>query len=340
MKFFSREIHKEHNRKVYWTLTYRHFKMFFKNKISVVFSLLVPMITLIIYIIFLRQLQVNAIDSSLDKLLKDYTLLKQTYDKAHLLADSWMLSGIVAVSCISVSLNTCNIAIIDKTTGINKDFMSSPISRRSVNVSYILFNFLATSLIIFCVMIVTFIYLGAIGGFQISIGRVFLTIPVMLLSVLSASLITCFLASFISNFNTFNSSMVIISSASGFLIGAYMPVSMLPGAFAKRLTLFFPGTYSASLFRNLFMADYYNNFKKYLLEVQKVKPTDLANIEKQLSETFSINLDFFGKSLSLGYMVLAIFIFIALFILLNIMFLDRNYIASVQGKKRLFKRKK
>lgn len=334
MSFFSREIHENHNPRVYLTLVRRHFKVFFKNKISVVFALLVPMITLILYVIFLRQLQVQAIHDEVLKILPDASDI--VLNQAYLLADGWMLSGIVAVSCISVSLNTCTIMIIDRLNGVSKDFVSSPISRRSINASYIIFNVLATFLITFCVLLVSYIYLGAVGGFHISVGDTFLLIPILLLSVVSASLITCFVTSFLTNYNTYNSISVIISSGSGFLIGAFMPVSMLP-VVARNVPLFFPGTYSAGLLRTFCLRGYYDNF--YNILIQQYGADKARDLVETLNQRLSMNINFFGHDVTPGYMALAIFIFAFIFIILNILFLDRNLRGKLHGRIKIRKKK-
>lgn len=334
MSFFSREVHENHNPRVYLTLVRRHFKVFFKNKISVVFALLVPMITLILYVIFLRQLQVQAIHDEVLKILPDASDI--VLNQAYLLADGWMLSGIVAVSCISVSLNTCTIMIIDRLNGVSKDFVSSPISRRSINASYIIFNVLATFLITFCVLLVSYIYLGAVGGFHISVGDTFLLIPILLLSVVSASLITCFVTSFLTNYNTYNSISVIISSGSGFLIGAFMPVSMLP-IVARNVPLFFPGTYSAGLLRTFCLRGYYDNF--YNILIQQYGADKARDLVETLNQRLSMNINFFGHDVTPGYMALAIFIFAFIFIILNILFLDRNLRGKLHGRIKIRKKK-
>ena len=176
--------------------------------------------------------------------------------------------------------------------------------------SYIIFNVLATFLICFCVLLVSYIYLGAVGGFHISVGHTFLLIPILLLSVVSASLITCFVTSFLTNYNTYNSISVIISSGSGFLIGAFMPVSMLP-SIAKNVPLFFPGTYSAGLLRTFCLQGYYENF--YNILVGQYGAEKARSLLETLNERLSMNINFFGHDVSPGYMALAIFIFAFIF---------------------------
>ncbi len=331
---FKREKHKDHNPKIYFTLTQRHFKVFFKNKIVVFFALLVPIITLVIYIVFLRPLEATQIDSALKNAIP--SISQTALSKAHIFADAWMLAGITAVSCISVSLNTCNIMISDKQRGVIKDFMSSPISRRSVNVSYLLFNIFATLLINFFVLIIAFVYLSAIGGVQMSASNILMFIPVLILSVISASLVTCFGVSFIQTAAIYDSCIALVSSAVGFLIGAYMPTNLVPVT-AQRFTLFFPGSYSAGLFRTLFLEDYFNNYQKYLINVEKVDPAKVEEIKNNLLQSFTLDMDFFGHKLGKGYMILGLVIFIILFLLLNYLFLDHNFKASTLER---IKRKK
>ena len=87
----------------------------------------------------------------------------------------------------------------------------------------------------------------------------------------------------------------ITSAVIGFLIGAYMPLSMFPKA-VQYITLFVPGTYSAALFRNLFMDG----------ALEKI--ADIAPIaDNELRKAFSMELDFFGTTIGANIQ-LAIFI--------------------------------
>jgi len=341
LNFFKREKHTDHNPRIYFTLTSRHFKIFFKNKLTLFFSLLVPFITLIIYVVFLRGLEISSMDSALRELMSGWEIHPKTYSHVHVLADAWMFAGIIGVSCISVSLNTCSIIITDREKGVNKDFISSPISRRSVNVSYLLFNAITSLLINAIVLAVAFIYLAAIGGVRMSVGSAFLLIPTLILSVISASLITCFVASFMTSGAMFNSLTAIISSATGFVIGAFMPASMMGGA--KYITCFFPGTYSCSLFKSMFLKEYYDNFEQFIYEYQpefaKAKPEQVKKIKDTLTNNFSTEVDFFGTKLSTGYSFLALIIFILIFAGLNYLLLDHNMRSTLYKRERIKKNK-
>ena len=61
-----------------------------------------------------------------------------------------------------------------------------------------------------------------------------------------------FISGFFRSNAAFSAFVGLVSAVIGFLIGAYMPLGILPG-YVRALTCFFPGSYSASLFRCFFM---------------------------------------------------------------------------------------
>lgn len=305
--------------KVLLTLTKRHLMMFFKNKLTFFFSLLVPLITLLVYVLFLRTLELSTVDSILQQynLTGDKTLVSKVYG----LCDAWMLSGILAVSCITVSLNTCLIIIQDKESGANKDFISSPIKKSMITVSYFIFNFLVTLIICLVLLVICFIYIAAFGLFYFSFSDVISIIAVICVSIIVSTLSTVLVVSFMNSGSTFTSLTATMSAGIGFLIGAYMPINMLPSS-VQYLTLFFPGTYSAGIFRNLFLRGQFASLSSYMVEHGSVEnPTELL---EEFNKNFDTSISFFGIKMNSMYMALVLVIFIAIFLALNLVFTNRN----------------
>ena len=143
------------------SLTRRHLLVFINSRMRVFFTLMVPFIIFVIYIFFLRDLELMAIEPVLAQYGMDASdpgLVKYVYT----LVDSWMLSGIVAMCTITVSLQINNITVSDKENGINRDFASSPVSSNVLILSYFLANFIITLVVCLVFLIVCFIYLAAI----------------------------------------------------------------------------------------------------------------------------------------------------------------------------------
>ena len=326
---------KTHSPKLLGALVSRHLKMFFKNKMTFFFSLLVPCITLAIYFLFLRELEVSAVTGVIGGLnLQDPDPL---INASYRLIDSWMLSGILAVSCISVSFNACYIIISDREKGVNREFLAAPVSKSLISFSYFVFNCIVTLIIVSAVLFICLGYLGASGNFRLTFANFGYIYLVIILSVISAATISTFLSGFIHSGNTYNSLIAIMSAAIGFLIGGYMPISMLPEG-AQNLTAFFPGTYSAGLLRNYFMSDQIASLEAYMRSVPEYAP-HVDELLDALSGSFSLDLTVFGSSLSVNWMYLMLVVGIVLFFLLNVLLSGRSLRLGVLGKKKKARKK-
>lgn len=315
----TRNIGKEFS--VFRALVSRHLKVFFKNKLTLLFSLMVPVITLIIYMIFLRSLEMSMVD----EVLKQYESLPgyaAIVSASTGLVDTWMFGGLLGVSCISVSLNSCYIIIRDRESGVNRDFISSPISRKTIIFSYLCVNVLITFIINLVMLAICLILLGAMGNFHLSFVNILGILFILIVSIISASLLTILLTSFIKTEGIFNSIIAIFSAALGFLIGAYMPMKMLPMA-TSYICLFFPGTYSVSLLRTFFMNDQINYIYTAMINGGMSEAQALETITT-ISKDFSYNVNFFGIEMNFGFMLLALGVFIIIGIALDLLFAQKT----------------
>lgn len=313
----------------FWQLTRRHLLVFFRNKIRVFFTLMVPFIIFAIYIFFLRDLELvtaNNILSEIDKsLLED----KELNLYIGTVIDSWMLSGILAISTITVSLQTNSIIVSDKETGVNRDFASSPISRNLLIGSYFLFNIIVTVLICFIFLLVCLIYLACMGEFLITFVNFLTIVATLLYSSVTSVLLTVFLCSFISRDSTMASINTVFSTAVGFIIGAYMPLATMP-VWVQNVCGFFSGTYSCSLMRYSFMATPISVLTDYV-------QTNLTHLEGvnsligELTKSFGFNIEFFGITVGPDMQSVAQLVFTVILLVANI-FAGKNLVTVFGGK--------
>lgn len=265
----------------------RSLNIFLKDKMSVFFSLLAPLIVLAVYVLFLADIQVDAVKSNFENVPIDDKLIKN-------FVDSWMLAGVISVACITVSFSAQNIMIADKERGVLVDILSSPIPRGLIGVAYLISNIIISLCLCYIVLAISFVYM-AISGWTLSVSDVFLLLALTLVSVVSAGTLSTLICFAVKTNAQHGAFVGITSAVIGFLIGAYMPLSMFPKA-VQYITLFVPGTYSAALFRNLFMDG----------ALEKI--ADIAPIaDKELRKAFSMELDFFGTTIGANIQ-LAIFI--------------------------------
>lgn len=273
-------------------LVERSLKIFLKDKASVFFSLLAPLIVLGLYLLFLGDIQTDGIKAAFEGAPIDDKLLKS-------FVDSWMLAGVVSVACVTVSFSVQGITVQDREKGVLNDMLASPISRGIIDISYLISNFVVTLCICLIVLAVAFVYV-AITGWALSFVDVVLLIALTIMSVLSASIISTLVGLAFRTSSQHSAFVGIISAVIGFVMGAFMPLSAFPKG-VQYVTLFVPATYSAALYRNLFMRG----------ALEKIDAA-LPGAEDGLKGSFSMELDFFGKTIGADMQAVIFAAFIAL----------------------------
>lgn len=300
---------------IFFQLTKRHILVLFRNKIRVFFLVTAPLIIFAIYIFFLRTMELESVKTIIYNLndTYHYGLNYDEFEKSiQTIVDSWMLSGIIAISSLTVSLQTNNIIVSDKENGVNRDFASSPVSKNVLITSYFLYNFIVTVFICFIFLLVCFIYLASLGEFVLTVLDFFKIVGIIFYSSLSSVLFTIFICSFIKRDATMGSVITIFSTVVGFLIGAYMPFSMMP-EWVGNLCGFFPGTYTCSLLRYAFMSTPIDLMKEQVSAINGAN--ELLN---QLFDNFGYNLQFFGIVVNQETQSIALSVFTVLLVVLNL----------------------
>ena len=284
---------------------------------TVFFSVLAPIIVLLVYILFLGDLQADSIMSLFES--QGYAeMITDVQVKA--IVNNWMISGVMGVSCITIALNANIIMVRDRMTGNINDIISSPVKKWVLYMSYIISCFLITFTICFIVLMLSLCYLAGTGGLMMSFSDFLIIICVMIMSILSSAFFMVLICGFIKTTGALGALNSVFSTAIGFLIGAYLPFSMLP-KYMQYIACFIPGTYSAGLFRNYFMGGIIRH-----LEIPEDVLTNL------LDSYF--NLDFFGNKNTAGWMVLVVLISIVIFsALIVILYSNKRTNFFMMGRK-------
>lgn len=292
-------------------LVLRNLKIFVGDKASVFFSLLAPLIVLLLYVFFLKELQIDSAAAMFGDVPVDPGLIEKT-------VNNWMLAGVVSVACVTVSFSAQEREIKDRETGVVADIKASPLPRPLIEMSYFLSNLVITLCICAAVLVVALIY-AAISGWTLSAGDVAGLFACLVMSALLASLITGLISRFVRTSSQHGALVGIVSAAIGFLMGAYMPIGIFPKA-VQYITLFVPGTYSAALFRELFMSGTVD-------ELAAVSPQAAEAIES----AYSLEIDFFGVQIGAEKIAAVFAATIALFTAIRIVVA----IASSDKEKRI-----
>ncbi len=315
------------------SLVTRNVKMFMKDKMMVFFSILAPVIVLLLYILFLGEMQVQNVQNVINS-TPEFKEMGATVEQVRAVINNWMIAGVMSVSCITVTLSSCTVMVRDRERGTINDVLAAPIPKWALYISYMISSFIITFFICGAVFLISCIYLAASGGFLMSFVNFLAILGTMVLSILSSSFFITLIASLIKTEGALTSFNSVFSAAIGFLIGAYLPVGMMPKS-VQYLCLFIPGTYSAGLFRMLFLDGPINVLGKEM-------GIDRDFVNKLLAD-YSVNMDFFGLKVSPLAMVLVLIGSIVLFgALILILYSNKktNFFSITKRKKRKSKKQK
>ena len=285
------------------SLTKRNMKVFLRDKTGVFFSLLSPLLVLLLFILFLGDLQIDAVKGALES-NGVLDLFPKNYASA--VAYNWLIAGVLGVSCITVSFSCLSVIILDREKGIENDYKASPVSNIKVYIAYILGVFLSTLLIMIIVSIFGLIFLAATNSLNMNFTNVLVLYGGIILGSFNASLFAYALTSFIKTSGAHGAFTGLICAVSGFLIGAYMPLSSFPKPIQYFCGLI-PGSYSAGLCRTSLL----NN---YMADATGKS----AELGSALNDYFSIKVNLFGNSIDQSGMFVFLLVSTIIFLLVNI----------------------
>jgi len=304
-------------------LTKRHLKMIFADHMRMMYTLMVPVVILVVYILFLRKLELSSISSAILQEGVKFEEGDALSRRISTLVDAWMMSGLLNISTITISLQTNALIVEDKEHQITRDFVSSPINPNVLVISYFLYNAVITALLSLVVLFGTLIFFACYGEFYVTASDFFLMLGILLYNVLLSTLFTTFICIFLKKESSLATVISVFSAAAGFLMGAYMPISMLPTGIHYFCAVF-PFTYSCALSRFSYLRTPLSALTQYLtLHETEVLPKGLTaeEVTDVISSNFGYEIDFFGASrISAGYSAVVVLVFLLLFLVLNIIF--------------------
>ena len=213
----------------------RNFILYFRNRSGVFFSLLGALISFLLYIIFLQK---NLTDS-----------WSQLPNSTNLL-NNWLMGGTLAVTGMTTSFTALKQMVQDRENQVDQDLFLTDLGNWGLQASYLI-----SSIVISFVMQV---FMFAVMSLYFKESPVISHLPeialIMLLSSLISSLVNVLLIYRFQSVDSLGKLATIVGTASGFLVGTYVPIGVLPD-FAQIITKCTPATYIASLYRQVLMKE-------------------------------------------------------------------------------------
>ena len=228
----------------------RNLLLFFKDWQSILFSLLTSIIVLVLYLLFLKGTFVSAIQSAMEQYPGLASMVPQK--DIDMFANLFLLSGILGSAMISVPFSCITVLVKDRANKVDYDILATPMKREQIILAYFISAVLTSILLNSIILAVGLIGIRMQGNMYLNISQVVKAFSVVALGSISASAIFMIIVLFFKTVSACEAFFGILSAASGFVIGAYIPISQFSNEVQTVCNLF-PASQITIMLRNILL---------------------------------------------------------------------------------------
>ena len=251
----------------------RVFKLFFRDKSAIFFTLLASIILLTIYLLFLSRSFFSE------------QQLEMVPDLAHF-QNAWLMAGLAVITAFSASFTGLGQMPVDRKTKAFDDFQVAPVRRSQIVAGYVLGGTLTAFVMSLATIAFTYIFLLIRNTPLPSVQNTLLIVATLLLTTFVSSGLAFLFASGRNSVRSYGSVSSVMLTLIGFFAGAYIPFGAL-GKSVQTFMSLLPFSHMASLARKFYLAD----------------PIKSMNLPPQLDMAefrvfFAVDMEMFGKAVS------------------------------------------
>ena len=297
-------------------LTKRNLLLFFKDKQSILFSLLTSMIVLALYLLFLKDTFVSAMDSAINQFPGLSSLIDKN-DK-DMFANLILLTGILGSAMITVPYNCLITLVKDRENKVDYDILATPLKRGQIILSYFVsaaFSSVILTGIILAIGLTTICMHGDVYLGTIDILKAF---GVVALGSISATSIFMIVVLFLKSVSASGAFFGLLSAVSGFIIGAYIPISQFSEAIQTVCNIF-PASQITIVLRNVLINGLLEHMNTSLNGV------DQGMFVTSIKELFSFKARLFDGFFDMSQMLVYIVVSIVICIVVQILVYSKTY---------------
>ena len=228
----------------------RNLLLFFKDWQSILFSLLTSIIVLVLYLLFLKGTFVSAMQSAMEQYPGLASMLPQK--DIDMFANLFLLSGILGSAMISVPFSCITTLVRDRANKVDYDILATPLKRGQIIFAYFVSAVLTSTLLTSIILAVGLIGIRMQGNMYLNASQVIKAFSIVALGSISASAIFMIVVLFFKTVSACEAFFGILSAASGFVIGAYIPISQFSNEVQTVCNLF-PASQITIMLRNILL---------------------------------------------------------------------------------------
>ena len=297
----------------FYGFTKRNLLLYLKDVHAILFSLLTSIIVFALYLLFLKGTFTDAIDSA----MKGLETIVPAEDIG-MLVNGILLTGIVGSAIITVPYTCLQTIIRDRETKISDDICATPIKRWKIILSYFTASVISSFLVTAIIFTVGIAALGFMGNLHMSAVSVLSCYGIILLGAVSSTALFMLVVLLFQRSSASSAFFGILSAASGFLIGAYIPLSQFSDT-VQTVCFLFPASHITVLFRNSILNGLCDSINA------SVGGLDNGLFVSTVKDAFSFHASFLGNAVSIRSTLLYIGIFAVCCIAAMVILYSRTY---------------
>ena len=225
----------------------RNRKVYTRDRLAFFMSFLSVIILILVYQIFLGQIQIDAIKEALNSDTASTDTIQ--------MVNYWLISGLTTIISMTSTLGAFGVMVLDKEKKLSEDFKVSPVSNFKIELSYAIFA------ILFGIIMTMFSCIFAIGIFNgfsslldYSMNDYLSILGVTSLGTILSAAIILPILTFIRTSSAFTTLSTIVGTFIGFISGVYLSIGSV-GETLQQVMTWFPLTQVNALLKQILMKD-------------------------------------------------------------------------------------
>ena len=228
----------------------RNLLLFFKDWQSILFSLLTSIIVLVLYLLFLKGTFVSAMQNAMEQYPGPASVV--TEKNMDMFANLLLLTGILGSAMISVPFSCITTLVRDRASKVDYDILATPLKRGQIIFAYFVSAVLSSTLLTGFILAIGLVGISLQGDTHLNAIQLVKSFAVVALGSISASAIFMIVVLFFKSVSACEAFFGILSAASGFVIGAYIPISQFSDGVQTVCNLF-PASQITIILRNILL---------------------------------------------------------------------------------------
>jgi multidrug/hemolysin transport system permease protein len=287
---------------ILYQLVLRNLRRYLRDKAAVFFSFLSVIIILAMYILFLGKMQQDNLGSAFGDI-----------EGIDWLISAWIMAGILTVSTVTVPLGAIGNLIDDRADKLLDDFYTSPISRNTLALSYLISAWVIGFVMVLINFVIGQIYILSQGGELFSILDIITIFGLIIFSIMTFSSFFFYIAIFMKTRNAYGTLSTLVGTFIGFLGGIYIPIGVL-GKNVQTVMNTLPTAHAVTIIRRVYMKG----------AIDLVFDGAPEGVYQNYADLYGLNVTIGTFQLENWHMVLSMAIFMTVFYTLSVIKLSKS----------------